>query len=134
MLLCCAVFFNHMEAVPKLNLYGVSVPLFDTTFIAIFFMVFIYLGDGLVYENALATTRQIQADGFGYIFSMGYLLYPFMAVLYVKYPLDHRLNLPAWAITAAALIFIFGFFLYRGSNVMKDQFRRNPYGPDRACK
>lgn len=111
-----------------------NLPNFDPTVTVLYILTFIYILDGLIFEGSYLSSFEVQYRGFGFLNAAGYILYPFMAVLYTKYPYQHGLNAPIWKLVVGTVTFLIGFWLYRASNSQKDAFRRNPYAPSLSRK
>jgi delta14-sterol reductase len=100
----------------------------DSMCLVLFFQ-FWYVADALYLEPYLFSTMDITTDGFGFMLSVGDLLWvPFVYSLQAQYLAWHPVELgPAWT----AAIFILhglGYWIFRGANHEKNEFRhgRNP--------
>lgn len=111
-----------------------TLPTFKPTITIIYTFVFIYLVDGLIFEGTYLSSFEIQYRSFGFLNAVGYILYPFMAVMFTKYPYEHELNAPTWQLVVGIIIFSIGYWLFRASNSQKDTFRRNPNATSVARK
>lgn len=89
-----------------------------------------YVLDGLWFEEAILTTMDIVYDGFGFMLAFGDLAWvPFTYGLQARYLVDNPVALPWWAIVAIVVLKLAGYYIFRGANSQKDQFRRNPNHP-----
>ncbi|PVF94654.1 putative ERG24-C-14 sterol reductase [Serendipita vermifera] len=89
----------------------------------------LYIADALYLEPAIFSTMDITTDGFGFMLSVGDLLWvPFIYSLQARYLAWHPVELgPAW--TAAIFVLnSLGYYIFRDSNLEKNNFRngRNP--------
>ncbi|THH31180.1 hypothetical protein EUX98_g2997 [Antrodiella citrinella] len=88
-----------------------------------------YVADGLYNEPAILTTMDITTDGFGYMLSVGDLAWvPFVYSLQARYLVFNQVELgTAWT-TAIILVNLTGYFIFRGANGEKNDFRngKNP--------
>ncbi|KAF2903369.1 hypothetical protein ILUMI_02818 [Ignelater luminosus] len=100
---------------------------FNPTLLVVSTLQIIYAADYLIFESALLTTYEMQYDSIGYMKTV--LCFPFLPTFVTKYVYDHNVRLPTWELVAAVLIFVIGYVLYRGSNLQKNAFRKNPYSP-----
>ncbi|EIN12735.1 ERG4/ERG24 ergosterol biosynthesis protein [Punctularia strigosozonata HHB-11173 SS5] len=88
-----------------------------------------YVADGLYNEPAIFTTMDITTDGFGFMLSVGDLLWvPFVYSLQARYLAFNPIELgPIWT---AAIFFVnaLGYYIFRDANGEKNDFRngRNP--------
>jgi len=90
-----------------------------------------YVGDALFSETAILTTMDITTDGFGWMLSFGDLVWvPFSFSTQARYLADHpeaELSMVTLALTV--LFKAVGFWIFRGANNEKDEFRSNPTAP-----
>ncbi|KAH8104481.1 ERG4/ERG24 ergosterol biosynthesis protein [Cristinia sonorae] len=88
-----------------------------------------YVADCMYNEPAIFTTMDITTDGFGYMLSVGDLVWvPFVYSLQARYLVFNQVELgPVW--TAIVLVVNFtGYYIFRQSNGEKNDFRngKNP--------
>ena len=83
-----------------------------------------YVLDGLYNEPALFTTMDITSDGFGFMLSVGDLLFvPFVYSLQARYLAWHPVEL-GWVKTAAIVATnLLGYYIFRTANGEKNDFR-----------
>ncbi|XP_064196327.1 delta(14)-sterol reductase LBR [Anguilla rostrata] len=94
------------------------------------FFQFLYIADGLWFEEAILSTMDLTYEGFGFMLAFGDLVWvPFTYTLQAFYLVNHpnSLSLP-WAVAIFALNAI-GYYVFRKSNLEKNTFRRNPADP-----
>lgn len=89
-----------------------------------------YVCDALWFEESILTTMDIVHDGFGFMLAFGDLCWvPFTYSLQARYLVDHPTELgPVGALCIVSLN-IFGYCIFRASNLQKDLFRRDPNHP-----
>ncbi|THH20554.1 hypothetical protein EW146_g838 [Bondarzewia mesenterica] len=89
----------------------------------------LYVMDALYNEPAILTTMDIVSDGFGFMLSVGDLLWvPFIYSLQARYLAFHPKELGyAWSAAILAVNFL-GYWIFRSANNEKNEFRngRNP--------
>jgi delta14-sterol reductase len=87
----------------------------------------LYVTDYFVLEDAILTTWDIRHEPFGFMLCWGCLVWiPFTFSLQALYLVDHPGDL---SVPYAAAIFVLnmaGYAIFRGSNLQKHQFRKNP--------
>ena len=89
-----------------------------------------YVLDALWFEEAILTTMDITQDGFGLMLVFGDLAWvPFTYSLQARYLVDHSANIPVWGLIFIIGLKVLGYYVFRGSNLQKDQFRRDPLHP-----
>ncbi len=83
-----------------------------------------YVGDALWSEQAILSTMDIKTDGFGWMLAYGDLGWvPFIYSLQARYLVDHPVQL-SWLHLGLVLgTQAVGFWIFRGSNNEKDEFR-----------
>ncbi|XP_076762650.1 lamin B receptor isoform X3 [Xylocopa sonorina] len=91
----------------------------------------IYAMDALFFESAMLTTFEIMYEGTGYMLCTSYMMYPFLVTIATKYMLFHETQL-TYHFVFPVFTFIIGYFLYRISNLQKNEYRRNPLSPSLA--
>jgi len=88
---------------------------------------FWYVADYYRHEEAILTTWDIQHENFGFMLCWGDLVWvPFTYTIQAFYLVDHSPPLSVWAIAGLALLNFAGFAIFRGTNIQKHRFRRNP--------
>eukprot|EP00118_Oscarella_pearsei_P009306 m.53282 g.53282 ORF g.53282 m.53282 type:complete len:289 (+) comp34242_c0_seq21:1161-2027(+) len=88
---------------------------------------FIYVLDGLWFEEAILTTMDITHDGFGFMLAFGDLAWvPFTYSLQARYLVDRPVQFTNGHMALILLLEILGFVIFRGANSQKDAFRRDP--------
>ncbi|HYE33887.1 DUF1295 domain-containing protein [Methylocaldum sp.] len=89
-----------------------------------------YLIDYFIHEEAVLTTWDIKHEKFGWMLCWGDLVWlPFTYTLQAQYLVNHTHDLPAWGITAIVALNLLGYTIFRGANIQKHRFRRNPDRP-----
>jgi len=87
----------------------------------------IYLIDYFIHEEAVLTTWDIKHEKFGWMLCWGDLVWlPFTYTLQAQYLVNHTHDLPAWGIAAIVALNLCGYTIFRGANIQKHYFRRNP--------
>jgi hypothetical protein len=90
----------------------------------------LYIADAVWNEPSILTTMDITTEGFGFMLSYGdFAWVPFIFSTQAKFIADGGGELPLPGILAAAAICGLGYYIFRGANAQKDQFRRDPYHP-----
>jgi protein-S-isoprenylcysteine O-methyltransferase Ste14 len=91
---------------------------------------FWYVADYFLHEEAILTTWDIQHENFGFMLCWGDLVWvPFTYTIQAYYLLVHPVTLPAWAIAGIVLLHSIGFTTFRGANIQKHRFRKDPSRP-----
>jgi delta14-sterol reductase len=87
----------------------------------------IYLIDYFIHEEAVLTTWDIKHEKFGWMLCWGDLVWlPFTYTLQAQYLVNHTHDLPLWGISAIVALNLVGYAIFRGANIQKHYFRRNP--------
>lgn len=90
----------------------------------------LYVADGLWFEEALLTTMDIIHDGFGYMLVFGNLVWvPFLYCLQTRYLSMYGGKMEWYYLVLIGLLNFVGYYIFRGSNSQKNEFRKNPYNP-----
>ncbi|EFA01461.2 Lamin-B receptor-like Protein [Tribolium castaneum] len=118
-LLNCALLYQEFTKSSTLN----------KSFALIEIMHLIYCADAVVTEYTFEYSLEVQKEGFGYICSVGYFIYPFLMNIFPYHILVSRTELPTWKLVVITLSFMVGYLLYRGSNNQKYDFKVNPSTP-----
>ncbi|HEV3080202.1 MAG TPA: DUF1295 domain-containing protein [Gemmataceae bacterium] len=88
---------------------------------------FLYVADYFWNEEAILTTWDIKYERFGWMLCWGDLVWvPFTYTLQALYLLNHTHELPGWAVVAIVLLNVLGYVIFRGANIQKHRFRKNP--------
>ncbi|XP_071445360.1 delta(14)-sterol reductase TM7SF2 [Hetaerina americana] len=111
---------------------GADIHSLSYPFLACVTLQYLYALDLLWFEDQFATTFTAMSEGGGYLFSMSSALYPFVPTLITRYLSQNRVEYPAYCLCGVAIIFFFGYIIYRGSNAQKNEFRKNPMNPSLA--
>jgi protein-S-isoprenylcysteine O-methyltransferase Ste14 len=114
-------------AFAQLRLYGtVSTPM-----ILVCFFHFWYVADCYLHEEAILTTWDIRHENFGFMLAWGDLVWvPFTYTLQALFLASRRpFALPLWAYAGIVLLHFAGFALFRGANIQKHGFRKDPRAP-----
>lgn len=89
-----------------------------------------YLIDYFIHEEAILTTWDIKHEKFGWMLCWGDLVWlPFTYTLQAQYLVDHTHDLPAFGIAAIVALNLAGYVIFRGANLQKHRFRRDPERP-----
>lgn len=94
----------------------------------------LYVIDFFWFEDSFSSTFEAQYEGTGCLSTVAFLTLPFFSTLTTKYIVQHKIELPVYALVAIALAFVIGFAIQRASNLQKSAFRRNPLNPALARK
>mgnify|MGYP002382315839 CR=1 FL=1 len=87
----------------------------------------IYVADYYFHEEAILTTWDIKYEHFGWMLCFGDLAWvPFTYSLQATYLLTHPQALPGWAVVLIVLLNAAGYVIFRGTNLQKHRFRRDP--------
>eukprot|EP00747_Dinoflagellata_sp_TGD_P222326 gnl/TRDRNA2_/TRDRNA2_94041_c0_seq1.p1 gnl/TRDRNA2_/TRDRNA2_94041_c0~~gnl/TRDRNA2_/TRDRNA2_94041_c0_seq1.p1 ORF type:complete len:467 (-),score=66.84 gnl/TRDRNA2_/TRDRNA2_94041_c0_seq1:53-1453(-) len=90
----------------------------------------LYVWDALFAERSILTTMDITTDGFGYMLAFGDLAWvPFSYSLQARVLVDHDPRLSLGAVLVIFAINMIGYAIFRGANLEKDRFRRDPNSP-----
>ncbi|RDW83252.1 Delta(14)-sterol reductase-like protein [Coleophoma crateriformis] len=90
----------------------------------------LYVLDSYWMENAILTTMDITADGFGFMLAFGDLVWvPFIYSLQARYLAVYPLSLGPMATTGVLAVVGVGYYIFRGANNEKNRFRTNPNDP-----
>jgi delta14-sterol reductase len=82
-------------------------------------------------KPSILTQMDITTDGFGFMLSVGDLLWvPFTYSLQARYLASHPKDLGIWGTAAVLAVNLIGYWIFRAANSEKDEFRkgRNPKG------
>ncbi|XP_044254155.1 delta(14)-sterol reductase LBR-like [Tribolium madens] len=123
-LLDCAFLYREFVRNWTLQSYVVN-----KSFIIIEIMHIIFCLDGVVTEYTFEYSLETQKEGFGYICSVGYFIYPFLITTVPYHFLLTKTELATWKIPIIVFLFIVGFLLYRIANNQKYNFKVNVLKP-----
>lgn len=85
----------------------------------------LYVWDALYYEEAILSTMDITTEGFGMMLALGDMGWvPFTYSLQALYLVRHDPGMPPLYYAAASVFGALGYWTFRGSNGLKDRFRR----------
>jgi protein-S-isoprenylcysteine O-methyltransferase Ste14 len=90
-----------------------------------------YVADALYNEAAVLSTMDITTDGFGYMLSIGDLVWvPFVYTLQSRYLAWNPVELGGAKTLAIFVLHGLGYYIFRGANAEKNDFRngKNPKG------
>lgn len=86
-----------------------------------------YLIDYFIHEEAVLTTWDIKHEKFGWMLCWGDLVWlPFTYTLQAQYLVNHTHDLPVWGTAAILILNLTGYAIFRGANIQKHHFRRDP--------
>lgn len=88
---------------------------------------FIYVLNYFQFEYGMIYTWDIVSERFGWMLAWGdYVLVPFFYCLSGWWVLHATDSFPAWAAALICLLFVVGFFMFRGANEQKHRFKQDP--------
>jgi Delta14-sterol reductase len=88
---------------------------------------FFYIADYYFHEEAILTTWDIKHENFGWMLCWGDLVWvPFTYSIQAYYLMTHTHDLPVWAAAGIVLLNFAGYTIFRGTNIQKHKFRKNP--------
>ncbi len=88
---------------------------------------FFYIADYYFHEEAILTTWDIKNENFGWMLCWGDLVWvPFTYTIQAYYLVSHPQELPIWAVVGIVILNVIGYIVFRGSNIQKHTFRKNP--------
>ncbi len=115
--------FNASFAAVQYETYGeltLAMVLYQT-------FTFLYVLNYFQFEHGMIHTWDIVRERFGWMLVWGdYVLVPFFYCLPGWWLVHAPDSLPPAAAAALVLLFVFGFWLFRGANQQKHRFKRNP--------
>lgn len=86
-----------------------------------------YLATHYYFEEFMISTWDIIAEKFGFMLVWGDLvLVPFFYSIIGWYVVDRIEPVPAGAVAGTSLLYLFGLWVFRGSNAQKHQFKKDP--------
>lgn len=102
----------------------------DPSLAAVVFFQALYIADALWFEDAILTTMDIIYEGFGFMLCFGDLAWvPFLYCLQARYLLENPHPLPWYCLAGIVCLNFVGYYIFRGSNSQKNEFRKNPHNP-----
>lgn len=91
---------------------------------------FVYVADAMFFEPSILTTMDITTEGFGYMLVFGDLAWlPFNYSLQARYLVDHPQFFTWGYLLPVVALNCVGYAIFRGSNLQKDLFRKDPSDP-----
>jgi protein-S-isoprenylcysteine O-methyltransferase Ste14 len=91
---------------------------------------FLYVADCFFHEEAILTTWDIKHEKFGWMLCWGNLVWlPFTYTIQAHYLVHHIHDLPLWGTVGVILLNVAGYAIFRGANLQKHRFRKNPERP-----
>lgn len=88
---------------------------------------FLYIADYYYHEEAILTTWDIKHENFGWMLCWGDLVWvPFTYTLQAAYLINHTHELSMPALIGIVALNMFGYVVFRGTNIQKHRFRKNP--------
>jgi len=91
---------------------------------------FLYVADYFFHEEAIVTAWDIKHERFGWMLCWGDLVWvPFMYTVQAYYLVTHPHELAFIATTGIVLLNMAGYLIFRGANIQKHRFRRDPTRP-----
>jgi protein-S-isoprenylcysteine O-methyltransferase Ste14 len=91
---------------------------------------FWYIADYYLHEEAILTTWDIRHENFGWMLCWGdFVWVPFTYTIQAYYLAEHTHDLPWWGVIGIVLLNVVGYIIFRGANIQKYKFRKNPSLP-----
>ena len=91
---------------------------------------FLYVADYFFHEEAIVTTWDIKHERFGWMLCWGDLVWvPFTYTVQAYYLVTHPDELSFFATTGIVVLNMVGYMIFRGANIQKHRFRRDPSRP-----
>ena len=91
-------------------------------------LTYFYLASSFQFEKGMMSMYDIIAERFGFMLVWGDLvLVPFFYCLPGLFLIDQVETLPAGGLIAITLLFSFGYYLFRATNMQKNKFKSNPH-------
>ena len=88
---------------------------------------FFYLASSFQYEHGMLSMWDVIAERFGFMLIWGdYALVTFFYCLPAWFLVEAPSDFPLWASLGLCAMFMFGFWVFRGTNEQKNQFKRDP--------
>lgn len=93
-------------------------------------MQLMYVADALWYERYTLSSIDIVQEGFGALLAFGYMAFmPFTYSLTTRYLVLNPTSVPSYVLLLSFFLHGIGYFIYRGANSQKHEFRCNPAAP-----
>ena len=90
---------------------------------------FLYIADYYYHEEAILTTWDIKHENFGWMLCWGDLVWvPFTYTLQAHYLINQKHELSPLALAGIVALNMLGYTIFRGANIQKHKFRKNPRG------
>ncbi|KAG8041469.1 hypothetical protein G9C98_002762 [Cotesia typhae] len=103
----------------------------NPTIMTVGLMLTFYCFDYLYFEDVTLTSFRVLYEGTGYMTCVAGLIYPFLVTLGPRYLLAQEVNNTSpWMLGFLIFVFCVGYFIYRFSNLQKNNFRRNPFSQE----
>ena len=103
---------------------------YDTTGLLCASMLLIYVLDSIVFEHHLASSFELQGEGFGCLLLLRYAVTPYLLTAVAKYFYEHRTPLNCmFSAIVPLLVMSLGLILKRLSNAIKYKYRIQPNHP-----
>jgi hypothetical protein len=120
------VALNASLAAAQYRLHGVvTIPM-----ILVNVFQFLYVADYFFHEEAIVTTWDIKHERFGWMLCWGDLVWvPFTYTVQAYYLVTHPHDLSFIATTGIVVLNLAGYVIFRGANIQKHRFRRDPARP-----
>ncbi len=120
------VAINFSLAAKQYQLHGTL----STPMILVCLFHFWYIADYYYHEEAILTTWDIKHENFGWMLCWGDLVWvPFTYTIQAYYLVNHVHDLPWWATVLIVALNIVGYTIFRGTNIQKHKFRKDPNTP-----
>jgi protein-S-isoprenylcysteine O-methyltransferase Ste14 len=117
------VLINLSFAARQYELYAVV----TTPMILVLAFQFLYVADYFYFEEAILSTWDIRHENFGWMLAWGCLVWvPFTYTLQAHYLVQHTHDLSIAAVVALVVLNMAGYVIFRGANLQKHRFRRDP--------
>jgi protein-S-isoprenylcysteine O-methyltransferase Ste14 len=88
---------------------------------------FWYVADFFAHEEAILATWDIRHENFGWMLCWGDIIWvPFTYTIQAQYLVTHPHDLPWWAVLGIVAINAAGYIIFRGANIQKHRFRKDP--------
>lgn len=109
--------------------YIVSNAEYNTAGFLVSTLLIIYALDLIIYESHLATSFQLNDEGCGAEVLLRFASFPFLISFLPRYLFAKNIIVNNYILAFAAVIFIIGLIIKRGSNCLKYEYRLHPSDP-----
>ncbi|VDI50187.1 lamin-B receptor [Mytilus galloprovincialis] len=92
----------------------------------------LYVADYFWFEDGILVSRDIVHEHLGYNLLVQFLMIPFCFAVQTRYLMMTKYELPWYCLLAVSILNLIGYWIYRGSNSEKNNFRKNPDDPQFA--